>query len=429
MNLPAAQDAERFILGMILLQPEHLAEAMEVLEPGDFFFDSHRKICSRIVEIQAAGGVPDVTVLANEMLKTPGELEGVGGVSYLASLTDGMPRRPNISAWVKIVKQKSDLRKIINIAEWAMQEAEAGTEVIEISGTIQESLLALHAKTSSKVRTLSDLLPEVMDELQAIRDRGDGLVGFTTGLQDLDHCTTGIRCGEYWVCGAAPSRGKTVLGTQIAFDNAEQGIPALVFSYEMSSKALVKRLMAQAGVGHAKPLRRPAYVGAPDWEVVRQKAGELQRRRLPLYIEDLDDPNIRAVISKAKLYIRRHGIKLIVVDYLQQINAPGKERRERVAEASNQLRRLAKSENVAMLALSQLRRPPNENDIPTLHDLKESGDIEGHAHTVLLNYRPKNADHSWSFEDKIFIAKQREGVTGPIDATLVETRLRWEGRS
>jgi len=228
------------------------------------------------------------------------------------------------------------------------------------------------------------------------------LVGLRVGIGTIDYATTGIRPGEYWVVGGAPSRGKTILGNQIGVTSARAGVPVLIFSCEMTKEQLVKRMVPiVSGVAAAK-VRDFRNGGAADYEAIQKATNEILT--WPMWVCDPDGMSAEEMCAIAKLHIRRHGVRLVVVDYLQIVNAEGKDLRAKVGYSSNALRSLAKTERIGVVALSQLRRPVNEADRPTMFALKESGDIEAHAHTILLLHRPKDDQGQWSGTDEV-IAK------------------------
>lgn len=230
-----------------------------------------------------------------------------------------------------------------------------------------------------------------------------------------------------WVIGARPSRGKTVLGVQIVAANALLGIPVLAFSFEMTRRQFVRRMIPNHSEIPAFKVRDPRYMSATEMDDAQACGRRLEK--LPIWVVDPDGMKSSELTSAAKFHIHRHGVKLIVVDYLQIIRGPERELRERVAACSNALRSIPKSENVPVVALSQLRRLEDENTRPSLADLKESGDIEAHAHAVLLLYRPRNDEGRWTGNDEVIIAKQREGLVGSEKVTLNESRLAFLDRT
>jgi replicative DNA helicase len=282
---------------------------------------------------------------------------------------------------------------------------------------MQEQLLRLHAEvTPDRVAKLGQFLPEVIRHLEA-RAKTQGLIGLTTGIADLDGATTGIRPGELWVIGAMPGRGKTVLGAQIALANVSSGHPVAFFSLEMSRADLAERFLSSRSSVSASKVRNPSYIDSNDWRELANCIENLSE--LDLYVDDSSSLSIQSLIARARLLVRRKGCRLIVVDYLRLVQAPGREIREQVSNATDALRQFAKTEGVGVIALSQLARPRdrNLNSRPTVLGLKESGDVEAHAHVVLLIHMPSKSGEPTGM-DEIIIGKNRHGPIGAIDVTF-----------
>jgi replicative DNA helicase len=266
---------------------------------------------------------------------------------------------------------------------------------------------------------IRDVVPEVLREFEEIRAHS-GLIGKTTGITKLDAMTTGIRPDEYWIVGARPSRGKTVLGVQIATANAMQNVPTLFFSFEMTRRQIVRRMLPFFSDIEAWKIRDPRNASVTDMRYIHETSQRLTE--MPLWVVDPDGMKASDVLAAAHFHIHRYGIKLIVVDYLQIIRGPQRDIRERVTHCSNMLRSIPKMHGVSLVATSQLRRLEDENSRPSMSDLKESGDIEAHAHTVLLIHRPIK-DRRWTGEDELVVAKQREGLVGTAKVWLSDAKL------
>jgi replicative DNA helicase len=428
-NLPVAIDAERSILGAILLDNGLLFDVAPILKPEDFSLDSHRILYVKMQQLLDAGKPIETLSLVEELGKK-GEIAKVGGVGYLTDLTTGIIRGSSVEHYVNIVQEKSQRRQVIHVCNAGSARAADSGEPIQVCfSRVEDSLLAIQAHCGkARADSAKEIVPAVLDEIAALRHSAEDVIGFTTGVPSLDNTTTGIRPDEYWVVGALPSRGKTLLGIQIAAANAKRGIPVLFFSYEMTKRQLMRRVLAGETKVPAARIRDPRYMSNAEWQELTEKGAEISK--WPLYVDDPEELTARELVARARLHIRRFGVRLIVVDYLQLIEAPGKELRERVSAASNALRRIPKSEGVPVVALSQLSRPRdrNENGQPSMVDLKESGSIEAHAHVVLLLYRPKNEQGEWTGEDEIIIAKQREGLVGWEPVVVDSKRLRFVER-
>lgn len=432
-TMPANLDAERAVLGAILIEEEAYTEVAAHLSLDDWSLDSHRRIWARMLDLGERGEPIDILNL-QRTLSEHRELEAIGGVAYLALLTDGVVKRSSVMAQVKQVVEKSRLRKVIYACNATVASIFEGTgESSEFHlGGLQESLLSIQtASRKTQAQHISEIVPAVLAELDQ-QATSEGLVGMPTEIASLDATTTGIRAGELWVVGALPKRGKTALGIQIALANAEAGNPALVFSLEMASGQMVRRMLAarvpaKSGIT-ASTLREPRYIGCDRWTHIRRAASQLSE--LPLYLDDTPSLDIRQVLARARLYKRRYGIRLVIVDYLRLVQAPGKDTRIQVGYVADALRQLAKGEQLGVVLLSQLRRPAGGlNQQPTMLDLKESGDIEAHAHVVLLLYQPVDEKGVFTHQDEINVGAQREGPTGPEYVRFNPDRLQFEPRS
>jgi replicative DNA helicase len=255
-----------------------------------------------------------------------------------------------------------------------------------------------------------------------------GLVGMSTGLHSLDTATGGIRLGEVWTVGALPGRGKTAFGVQVALANAKAGTPVAAFSLEMQDTEISKRFLCATSSFAAMQVRNPQTIRSDRWTELVESAASLSE--LPIYVDSRPSLKIQELLASARLYVRRHGVRLIIVDYLRLVDAPGRELRERVGHVANALRELAKSERIGAVMLSQLRRPEGGmNSKPTMLDLKESGDIENHSHVVLLPFLPVGDDGGPRPEEQLMIiGKNRNGRIGSLPVYFDEKRLQFSER-
>jgi replicative DNA helicase len=424
-GLPASPDTERSILGAILLDSGHHTEAAQSLTPEDFSLDSHRRIYRLMSEL-AADGKPIDLVMLGEELERRRELEAVGDLGYMAGLIDGVPDRPSVAHYVQIVKEKARLRGLIHAAQAAIARAVDCDKASDIAGALLETVLNVEAQSQmSHAISPRDFMPEVLSELEAQAQSG-GLVGLPFGLDSLDLLTGGARRGELVVMGALPGAGKTALACQMVAANAQAGNPVGIFSLEMSRWDIGKRFLSGATSVSAQKIRNPQFISKDDWSSLAQGAAEIAG--WPVWFDDSGTITIPEMLARARLFISRMKAKLIVIDYLQLVRADAKEIRERVGKVADALRQLAKAERIPVVLLSQLRRPQNVNDAPTMIDLKESGDIEAHAHVVLLLHTPTGQDGRPTGEDAIIIGKNRNGVRGPLPVMFHQHKLRFYPR-
>jgi replicative DNA helicase len=378
-------ETEATILGCALLNKDALFKITPLLSPDDFSLAAHRRIYHTVLGMANAGeAVDDLTVV--DALVASGQLEAVGGMAAVSNLSAqvsaGMARVANVEKYAEVILDKSHRRKM-HAAGVALQAAaeDAQTSTDDCSRQIQEALLSIEANSSKRpTRHIKAIMQDVLAELQR-QQAQDGLVGLTTSISKLDDMTGGIRKGELWTIGALPGRGKTAIGAEFLLANALIGVPSLAFSMEMSDIELGKRLLAANSKFSAGKIRNPRYI---ETERGTEMIAEISKfdDSVCLWVQDSAEMKIDQILASARLCIRRHGVELIVVDYLQIVQASGRETRDRVAAVSNALRQLAKSENVAVVQLSQLARPKDINDRPTMIQLKESGDVEAHSHVI-----------------------------------------------
>ena len=421
------------MLGCALLSEDALYRIAPLLSPGDFSLEAHRRIYHAVLELANAGEpVDDFTVC--KALTAAGQLEAVGGMAAVSNLGTnvalGMARIANVENYAKTILDKARRRKM-HAAAIALQAAveDARTPTDDCARQIQEALLSIEANSSKRpTRHIVPIMTDVLAEIQRQQVQ-DGLVGLPTGIHKLDDMTGGIRKGELWTIGALPGRGKTAIGVEFLLANALVGVPSLAFSMEMSDIELGKRLLAANSKFSAGKIRNPRYIGTERGTEMIAECAKFDDS-VCLWVQDSAEMKIDQILSSARLFIRRHAVELIVVDYLQIIKAPGRDPKERVANAAEALRQLAKSENVAVVQLSQLARPKDINDRPTMIQLKESGDVEAHSHVIVMPYLPVD-DQGEFVKDEQFlvVAKNRNGSVGQVPVVFDTKRLQFVERS
>jgi replicative DNA helicase len=426
-------DAERTVLGCAMLDTTALYRILPLLRSEDFSHDSHRRIYHAIAKLAEAGKPVDVLTVT-DALTEQGQLDPVGGVGYLANLDDqvtsSLASLTNVEHYAEKILDKSRRRQ----ARAAGARMTSATEDPSVSTDeclqlVHESLLQIEASSGrTTARHVRDFMPEVLRELET-QSQNQGLVGMTTGIHSLDLATGGIRSCELWTIGALPGKGKTALGVQIVLANGAARTPTLVFSLEMQDLEIGKRFLAAKSSCPAIQIRNPQTIKRDRWPELLETAAEIAE--CPIYVDDRGSLKIQELLASARLYIRRHGVKMVVVDYLRLVDAPGRDLRDRVGYVANALRQLAKSERIGVVLLSQLRRPEGGiNARPTMLDLKESGDIEAHSHVVLLPYLPV-ADDGRPIPDEqlLIIGKNRNGGVGSLPVYFDERRLKFIDRT
>ncbi len=433
-TLPNCADSERAILGMILLEPEAWYEAATAIKPSDFSLDSHRRIFLRMGELLEAGRNLDELILQGELRKY-GELDSIGGAAYLSSLTEGLPRRARVFEHVKRVKRVSQQRRLATACESSaiLACSESPESVIDnLESSIEEILTGEQDDASlenSLIRTLDHFHQERAFSVPP---------GLSYGLGNLDEFTGGLRAGEVTVVGARSGVGKTSLACQTVAANCRRGVSTLLFSLEMTKEQIQRRLLSIVSGVCYRHLLNP-------WESSKDEAARVseavpQMIEWPLRIYDAEDLTLARMLALGKIGIRRHKARLIVVDYAQEVDAPGKDERAKVMLTCRKLTRLVKQENCSLLLLSQLVKMSRENygKPPIVSDLIESGKLENVAHCVILLHRGWDEDRRRIAEDaELIIPKQRRGETGVLKArfdrstaTFAEietTNSRWGG--
>jgi replicative DNA helicase len=417
----------------MLSDPETAHRVLPILGADDFYLDAHRRIYRTIADLAEDGKPIDELTLCNEM-GVKGQLEAIGGVAFVAGLSDqvirDLARITNIEFHANAVLEKSRRRQAHSAAQTLITQTEdVSVHTDDCLQFVQESLLRIEAASArTTARHVKEVLPEVLRELE-IQASNSGLIGMPTGIHSLNIATGGIRPGELWTIGALPGKGKTSLGVQIIIANGVAGTSTCVFSLEMQEMELGKRFLAAKSSRPAIQIRNPQSIGRDGWTELVETAAELAG--CPIYVDDRPSLKIQELLASARLYIRRYGVKLIVVDYLRLVDAPGRDLRDRVGYVANALRQLAKSERIGIVLLSQLKRPEGGiNAKPSMLDLKESGDIEAHSHVVLLPYLPVSEDGKPNPEEELLIiGKNRNGGVGALPVYFDESRLQFFDRT
>lgn len=409
---PQSLDAERAILGAILVSNDALYAVGASITPSDFFRDGHSRIYSAMVELSERG-VPIEFVTLTDALKRRGDLDAIGGPVYVASLAEGIPKATNIEYYARIVREKAVLRALIAAGNRVVAAAyEAQDDSRLVLDDAERSLLAISQDVESGDLVFMDrLVPDAMALLEQIMRSGQPVTGLSTGLRDLDASTRGLHPGNLIVLGGRPGQGKSALALQWAIHAAQSG-PVALFSMEMNRDEVTTRALAQlAGVDHHEMMR--GKLPTEDRSMVERARKVLEG--LPLAIDDASSLTPYQIRSKAKKLQARAGLKLVVVDYLQLLKRPRHvhSREEAVAENTWALKVLANELRVPLVALSQLNRSSAKEDRrPSLEDLRESGAVEQHANVVLLIYKPPS-DQSGIIDltppVELLIAKQRNG--------------------
>ncbi len=419
-SLPASVEAERSILGAILLDNFAYNEAAEHLRPEDFSLDSHRRIYTRMVDLAESSRPIDLITLVEELERRK-ELEAIGDVGYISGLVDGVPDRPSIEHYIKIVRDKALLRGLIHAANAAIaRAAEQSDPAEDILNDAEAAIFQLSEKRIGRgFMGVQEIVKESFGSVDALLQRGQRITGLATHYTDLDEITSGLQRSDLIIIAARPSMGKTAFALNIAENAAIEDQKTVgIFSLEMSREALLLRLLCSQAKVDSHKMRTGSLWRDDMQKVVRAME---QLAHAPIFIDDTPGIVLSEMRAKARRLQQSQGkLDLIIVDYLQ-LMAGGSRRYENrtqeVSAISRGLKGLAKEMKVPVVALSQLSRAPESrggDHRPQLADLRESGSIEQDADLVAFIYRDEvyNRDTEEKGIAEIIIAKQRNGPIG-----------------
>lgn len=435
-SLPANVEAERSILGAILLDNLAYNQAAEHLRPDDFSLDSHRRIYSRMVDLAESSRPIDMITLIEELERRK-ELEAVGDVGYVSGLVDGVPDRPSIEHYIRIVRDKALLRGLIHAANAAIAKAADQSDPAE--DILNEAEATIFQLSEKRIGRGFIGVQEIIKELggiDALLQRGQRITGLETYYSELDEKTSGLQPSDLVILAARPSMGKTSFAMNIAENAAIHGSKVVgVFSLEMSKEALLQRMLCSVARVDAHKFRTGS-LWQDDTRKIQQAIEQLAHA--PIFVDDTPGISISEMRAKARRLVQSQGkLDLLIVDYLQLMSGGGgrryENRTQEVSAISRGLKGLAKELRVPVIALSQLSRAPETRGSgdhrPQLSDLRESGSIEQDADLVMFIFREevyKPDDPELEGRAEIIIAKQRNGPIGRINLAFIKRSTRFE---
>ncbi|MFQ5847454.1 MAG: replicative DNA helicase [Candidatus Methylomirabilales bacterium] len=432
---PQNVDAETAVLGAILLDRDALVKAFEVLRPDHFYREAHRKIFAACQELFERNEPVDLITLANELTRRH-QLEEMGGSQYLVSLAEAVPTAANVVYHASIVRGKALLRELIGACTSIVSSCYEDTEPTETVLDVAEKKIFGVSKDRIRpsFRPIKSILKSTFEDIERLYSRKGHVTGVPTGFADLDDLTGGLQHSDLIVIAGRPSMGKTSFALGMAMHAAmEEGIPAAIFSLEMSMSHVVQRMLCAEARVEAYRLRT-GRLGDKDWPKLTTAAGRLSEA--PIHIDDTPSMNVLELRAKARRVKTEHGIGLMAIDYLQLLKAGGRfeSRQQEMTEICRSLKALAKELEIPIVALSQLSRAveSRDNKRPQLADLRESGAIEQDADLVAFIYRPgyykalQGPEEKENYEAEIIVAKQRNGPTGPVTLTFRREYMRFE---
>jgi len=432
--LPNNLEAERSILGAVLLDDSASLAVFENLQPQDFYLESHRRIFEKMIQLTNDSRPIDLVTLKEE-LQRANELESVGGAAYLAGLTDGLPRAMNIEHYARIVREKSTLRRLIQISNETMarsyQDEDPAEEILQ---HIERSVFDI---ANQQFRTgfipIVPIVSGVFKEIEELSNRKAPVTGLETGFTDLDRMLAGLHASDLIIVAARPGLGKTSFCLNVAEHVAiRQHKTVGIFSLEMSKEQLVKRLLCSEARIDSHRINT-GFLNKEDWNNLSRASGDLSETKI--FIDDSASVTVSELRSKSRRLSMEHGLDLIIVDYLQLMSGSGpryENRTQEISQISRGLKGIAKELEVPVIAVSQLSRAiesrTGEHRKPQLSDLRESGSIEQDADVVMFIYREEmvHPTEENSGLAELIIGKQRNGPVGSIQLAFSKQFTRFD---
>ena len=416
---PQNIEAEQAVLGAMLIKKEAVVEAMEILRPEDFYRDAHRVVFEAIMAVfQNDSAVDMITV--TEQLKKSDLLDKAGGVAGVTALANAVPTAANVVYHAKIVREKAELRELINagseITGWAFEDSD---DVDAVMDKAEKRILEVTAReNSADFTSMKDIVISVFKQIEERSTNKGGLTGVASGFTDLDRLTSGFQPSDLILVAARPSMGKTAFTLNIAsYVAVHLDKPVAFFSLEMSKEQLAQRMLCSEGGIDSQRLRN-GDMKDEDWEHVIAAADRLTYA--PVFIDDTPGITVMELRSKARRIKAEHGLSMVIIDYLQLMSGKGSKngdnRQQEISEISRSLKALARELKVPVIALSQLSRSVESRQVkrPMLSDLRESGSLEQDADIVMFLYREDYYDKETEQQNvtEVIVAKHRNG---PID--------------
>jgi len=424
-SLPYNLEAEQSVIGSMLIDKTAISRVVEVLKSDDFYRDSHKVIFSAIYELYQKDTPIDMITLL-EHLRSAEKLDSSGGVTYISEISNSVPSTANLSSYIKIVDDKSILRKLIRASTEIMENCYNKQDDVDAVMDLAEQKVfnISEKKNSGDFEPMNTVLERGFLEIERIFNNKGETTGISSGFPELDEKTAGFQKGDMILIAARPSMGKTTFALNLAEYAALRGGKSVaVFSLEMSKEQLAYKLLcSEANVDMTK--LRNGSLEDKDWENIAKASGPLAAAKI--FIDDTAGTSVMDMRSKCRKLKMEHGIDMIVIDYLQLMSGSNSEsRQQEVSEISRSIKALAKEMQCPVIALSQLSRAPEQrtDHRPMLSDLRESGSIEQDADLVMFLYRDEYYNNET--EDKnvaeLIIAKQRNGPVGTV-------KLAWIGQ-
>ena len=429
---PHSQEAEKTVLGGILINNKNLNVVLSIISIEDFYKEGNRKILEKIA-LLVDRGLPVDLISLSEELKKDGDLDEIGGVSYLSSLMDGVPKSLNVEYYAQIIKEKALLRRLIlSSARIISSSYEQREDADQLLDEAQASIIEVaEQRIKPGFVPVGALTEPALDVIDSLRTRQDAVTGIPTGFRDLDSLTSGYHNSEFIVVAGRPSMGKTALCLNTSlYIGLRTDFSVGFFSLEMAKEQIAIRLMCAEAQLDIKKVRT-GFIGEREFERLKLSAEELAKAKI--FIDETAALSVMEMKAKARRLKMEHHLDLVFVDYMQLMR-PGtrfENRTQEISYISRSLKELAKELQLPVVGISQLSRAPEKGrrePIPQLSDLRESGAIEQDADVVIFVYRPefyRPEDENLRGIAKINVAKQRNGPTGIVNLAFIREYARF----
>ncbi len=428
---PQNIEAEKSVLGSMIIDQEAIGSAVEILDQDSFYDPAHRKIFEAVLKLYNERKNVDLITLSDE-LKSQGALEEVGGVSYLTVLIDFVPSAANVEYYARIVKEKNIQRQLIQNATQIIAESyKPGADIDELVDGAERLIFQIAtARLRQKATHIKELIKETIETIDNLYQRKEYVTGISTGFIEFDKMTSGLQKSDLIIVAGRPSMGKSSWAMSVAEHAAvDKKIGVALFSLEMSKEQLVQRMLCSHGRVDAHKVRS-GFLLPSDWPKLTAAAGKLSTA--PIFIDDAPAISVLELRTKARRLKSNHDIQLIIVDYLQLMRGTYRadSRQQEISDISRSLKALARELSVPIMAISQLSRAveSRQDHRPQLSDLRESGAIEQDADLVVLLMRE---EYYFPTEEnkgiaELIIAKQRNGPVGTIKTTFIKEYMKFE---
>jgi len=429
---PHSQEAEKTVLGGILVNNKNLNVVLSIISPEDFYKEANRKIIEKIILLIDKALPVDLLTLTEELQKD-GYLEEVGGPAYLSSLMDGVPKSLNIEYHAQIIKEKALLRRLILSSAKIISSSYEQKEDPDL--LLDEAQMAIIEVAEQRVKPgfipVGNLTAPALDMVDALRNRKEAVTGIPAGFRDLDALTAGFQNSEFIVVAARPSMGKTALCLNITQHvGLKTDCSVGFFSLEMAQEQLILRMLCSEAQVDLKKVRT-GFIGEREFESLKLGAGSLSQANI--FVDESPALTMMEMKAKARRLKMEHGLDLLFADYMQLMRPGGRfeNRTQEMSYISRSFKELAKELKIPVVGISQLSRAPEKGrrePIPQLSDLRESGAIEQDADVVIFIYRPEfyhPNDEAFRGVAEVNVAKQRNGPTGKISLAFIKEYARF----